>query len=352
MHTPRQGAGPLRLLAVFVLLILAVSPARADVFNGTLYFTTFLGTNRFYSVNYSYNSGIPAFNLSPIQTIPTSKPIGADGILFAPDGKSVLIGGQGPNIYQVNPNTGAVLQTLNTGGLPAYHLALDPSGNLLYAGGSENGGRGLAVLPTNPLGNGVTRPVTGSDQLITGVAFDAKGNAFYTSSGDAGFGSFGTLTGLPDAPVTHALLSNLPAAHGIAYDPFTGDFILVGEKHVTQVDAAGNIISDRVFSGFDSWFDQISLDGLGHAFIANNDGNLLFIDYSQTGLVGSLDDFTAKRFLATSLDDVAPLIGPGSPGPAVPEPTTLALFGLGTSMVAGWHWRRKTTTQNRLARGA
>jgi hypothetical protein len=113
--------------------------------------------------------------------------------------------------------------------------------------------------------------------------------------------------------------------------------ILFGDSHVTQFDPvtlAPIAGGDLTESGFT--FDQGTVDGLGHVFAATNNGNLLFLDISGTGLVGSAS-FSAFPFLADSLDDIAPLSGPGS---NVPEPGTLALLGLAFAGI-GFARRRK-----------
>ena len=61
-------------------------------------------------------------------------------------------------------------------------------------------------------------------------------------------------------------------------------------------------------------FDQGSVNGKGHAYIADNNGHLEFVDYSKTKLVGDPSNFHAAPFLSSSLDNVAPLVGLGSLG--------------------------------------
>jgi hypothetical protein len=339
-------------LVVFGDLLWKESPVRAGPITGTLYFTTYYGSNtgygpatdRVHSVAFNYNPTGHILGYGTAKTITTNQAIGADGIVFAADGKTLLIGGQNTDIYHVDPSNGHVLNTLGTGTVYVYHLALSPNGNNVYGGGSESNSAGLAVVPTNPYGNGVTKAIGGSNSVITGIAFDKNGDAFYTASGNGGDGNFGTITNLSTSPHTTALITNLTAAHGITYDPFTNDFILVGGNEIAQVDTSGHIISERSFSGYNAAFDQASVDGQGHLFVANNDGNLLFVDYSATGLIGDTSDFTAKHFLASYLDDIAPLVGPGGGGlNAAPEPASFTLLTLGLAGMAGYGWLRRKT---------
>jgi hypothetical protein len=55
------------------------------------------------------------------------------------------------------------------------------------------------------------------------------------------------------------------------------------------------------------------VDGHGHLFAANNDGDLLFIDYSASGNIGNVANYTKQQFLAASLDDI--VNGGGAPPP-------------------------------------
>ncbi len=48
--------------------------------------------------------------------------------------------------------------------------------------------------------------------------------------------------------------------------------------------------------------------------------------YAASGAVGDAGNFTSLKFLASNLDDIAPLSGAGS---RVPEPDTMLLLPLG-----------------------
>lgn len=295
------------------LLTMLSSAALADPTNGTLYYTTFAGGNNVKRVDYSYNG--TTFTLSN-KTVIAATP-GADGIVFAPDG-DLLIGGQGNRVHKVDRSNGSFV-TKNAGGIQAYHLMVEPGGNRVFAAGIPGG---LASLPLNPFNNGTAHPLNGNDTLVTTIQWDSAGNAYYTSSGPSGFGAFGTID--MGTFTTSRVFNNLPAAHGMVYDPFTGDLILFGSNHITQIDPGSmSIVSDRVFSGAD--FDQGTADGKGHIFAASNDGDFYFLDYKNTGLVGDASNFVATQFLDANLDDIAPLVGPG----AIPAPGAVLLGMLG-----------------------
>jgi hypothetical protein len=145
-------------------------------------------------------------------------------------------------------------------------------------------------------------------------AYDKAGTAYYTNGGGGGYGNFGIVD--LSTFTTKRFFTNLPAAHGIIYDPLTGDLIIVGSSHVTQIDPTTmKVVSDRDFSSMGiSSLDQGAVDGKGHLYVADNRGQLLFVDYSKTGLIGDPSDFVATPFVANYFDDVAPLAGLGSLG--------------------------------------
>ncbi len=299
---------------------------QAVAVTGTLFFTTFSGGTNVNKVSYSYD-GVSTFALGSVVNIDST--FGADGIIFAPDG-DLIVGGQGDRVHKVKTD-GSGHSTVGAGGTASFHVMLDPSGTKVWSAGIPGA---LAEIPLTPFAGGTAHALSGDDTAITTIAFDAGGTAYYTASGSGGFGSFGTID--LTTFTTTSLMTGVAAAHGMAFDPFTGDLILFGDNHVTQIDTTTlTIVSDLDLStlGLGLALDQGTVDGKGNLFAASNTGVLFFMDYSATGLVAGAGNFFAAPFLAASLDDVAPLSGAGSN--PVPAPATLALMGLGLLSLAG-----------------
>jgi hypothetical protein len=297
------------------LLVPAASRSQGVPANGTLYFTTFSGGVDVHSVSYNFTGS--SFTLGSVSGIASTP--GADGIVFTSDG-FLAVGGQGNAVYRVNPTMGT-FTSQNAGGTSAYHMMAAPDGTIYSSGISGTPASYNGTLTVN----GTAHPLNGDDTSLDTIIWDTKnGKVYYTSSGSGGVGNFGLLN--TTTWTTTRLDTGLAAAHGGYYDAFSDTIILQGDSHITQLDPntpGVPVIGD--VSGVGT-FDQGTVDGLGHIFAANNDGNLTFIDYSTTKNI-STADYTTTTFLAGSLDDVAPLSGAGSQ--PVPE-------SLGFSTVVIW----------------
>jgi hypothetical protein len=328
-----------RLAAIVTgsVLMLLGGQATATVFTGVVYYTYFTGGQNVWRVGYTYNDVTRAFTLNTPQNITSTN--GADGIIFAPNG-NLLIGGQGSgNVYEVNPNTGAIVNTQFTG-TPSFHLTLDPGGNSVYT--SDFGGR-LNIVNI-PIGTGNTpRNISGDDTGLTQVAFGLGGTVFYVQGNPNGFGNLGTIdlaTG-----VTDRLHTNVRPAHGMVFDPFTDLITFFGAGTtgtMNATDGSGLLTSGLVFGVND--FDQGAVDGFGHAIVAGA-GAMTFIDYSLSGDITN-PDFVTNVFGAggisfSGIDDVAPLVGPGSNPGKVAEPATLTLLALGMAGLLASRRRRR-----------
>jgi uncharacterized repeat protein (TIGR01451 family) len=284
-------------LVVFSCLVLNLN-LHADPVSGTLYYTRYAGSPRVKKVDFTYD-GATSFTLNAPVAIADLP--GADGLVIAPDG-NLIIGGQGNAIYKVDPVTGTVTSQ-TAGGGASYHMSMDPNRQRAWSGWESSG---LIEVPLNPFGPGILHTLTGDDTHVDTIAWDETGTAYYTISGAGGFGNFGVID-LTTFKTTRKL-SNVAAAHGMSFDPLTKTFILMGDSHISQVAISGgtaSIISELTFSGVQ--FDQGTVDGVGHVFVADNNGSLVFIDFAASKKIGDPSNFVLKQFLDGSLDDVAPI---------------------------------------------
>jgi hypothetical protein len=195
-------------------------------------------------------------------------------------------------------------------------------------------------------GPGAAHSIVGSEAGvgITDISWSGSDplHAFYTSSAETGNGNFGRLDLTNSAAFsTTRLLTSLPAAHGMLFDPFTQDLLLFGAGHVTQIDPAhpSAVLSDLNLSGQGFNFNDGTVDGRGHLFVASNDGRMLFVDMSSTGLVGSAGNFVTSPFLGAGLDSLT--LNPS------PEPGSLVLLTLGGMTLAGYAWRQRQAVRRR-----
>ena len=307
--------------------------------HGTIYFTRFMVTSKngpvgrflpygpvtdpsnVMRVHYRVGrSGLVLGRPKDVATLPA-----ADGIAWAPN-NTLLIGGQSSGmVYEVNPKTGAA-QAQPAGITNAYMVGLSPHASTAYFGAVGNPTTaGIGVVPLKPFGPGHQLAV-GSN--VDAIAFD-NGTAYYTNSNTYGIGSFGTIN-LQTGTKTH-LLSNVPA-HGMTYDPYTGDLMLFGGNQIAQYSPStgtivstlkvSNLASPRTSNPYFTVFDQGWVNGRGQMFAAANSGQLVYINYAQSGLVGTSTH--TQTFLKSYLDDIvgAPVLSaPASTGcpPADPD---------------------------------
>jgi len=300
---------------------------------GTIYFTTFAGGNNVHSDTFTYNPGVSLTLGSIVNLTPTP---GADGLLFDPLNHNLMIAGQSTTFVSEEPATGGTVNSVKVGSAgQSYHLALN-SGNTTVWNMANGQNAFISVVPL-PFGSaGTSFPVTGNDTDIRGVIFDpATSQYYYTTACDGCTGNFGSITFNGSSFVTTRIATGL-FAHGISYDPFSGDLFVNSANVIQQITPAGVVVGQIRTPG--DQFDQAAENGKGLLFVASNNGNLEFVDYAATKNIGTAT-FTSEQFLASALDDIAPLSGQGS---QTPEPSSMMLLGSGVLGLAGIIRRRFT----------
>lgn len=320
-----------------------VVPTLSSQPTGELAFTTY-SPPTVQTVRFSYRRG----QLSLGQPNLVARLPGADGIAYTPSGNLVVGGQNTSNVFLVNPTDGRV-SPVAAGSPAAFLVVVDPAGDALYTAGLPGK---LDRVPLHPPGPGRQVPLTGDDTSITGMAFGPDGQVLYTASGPGGVGDIGKLD-LSTGRTTR-LFSNTLGAHGITYDPFSRSYMVIGGQAVLQIPPSDptKVLSERTVPGVQ--FDQVSVSGTGLAFLADNYGSLVLIDYSKTGRVGDTRDVVQSQHLIDALDDVAPLIGAGARPVATAAPTWrkmgdagLAGAGLLAVVLGGMGLRNRSANRRR-----
>jgi PEP-CTERM motif-containing protein len=321
---------------------LSVVSAQADPITTDLFYTTFSGGVNVNKANVTLNGSTLTINTnSGVASLN-----GADGLLFLPD-HNLAVAGQGGfggppgSVHEITTAGASVANAPGPNSNGSYHLALNGTGSILYSlcNGDCNGN--LTQFNLSGTG-GVVNAATGANITVTGgtsqdiraIVFDPVNNTWYYGTAGDGVttGTFGTISFSGSSATLTQLLTGVPA-HGLTFDPFTNDVIFSSGDQIDQYNPTSNsVVSSVTLAGIGN-FDQSAVDGKGHLFVASNGGNLVGLDYDTAvgHLIGGAGATHAVTFLASSLDDIAPLTGPG-PRP-LPEPASLALLALGLAVL-------------------
>jgi len=350
-------------IPVTLALLLGVTPVApaATIISGELFFTTFQNqggkipppplTTNLWKVSFVYDSVAGLCLGSATLPCPAAPPpttaiatlTGADGLIFDPaDGTKLVIGEQSANLVARIGVNGAGLVEVKADGLgvdvEAYSMVVHPSKTQVMAL-VNSGTTSINVIPLSPLANGSRHAVTsGVDMSIKGMAFIGN-TAYYGDDDDAAIaGHFGTIDlsnintpGGIFMTTRSTIIDDVPPAkgqgalpsHGLTYDSFSGciiissgteiwqlcpDALLANTFHIkAKVSIPGPCLhpSGNPNCGQVNW-DQTLVDGLGHLFSANNDGDVYFIDYSQsaTKSISDAANYHSQQFLQVALDDI------------------------------------------------
>lgn len=338
----RSIAGTLRGMAAAGSLLAAIlAPAAAgaspnktppvSTLSGTLYYTRFV-TQDYPCANFCNTSPVNVRQVSFTYTPTAGLVLGtsadvaqvaaADGIAAGPGGELVVGGQYTGDLFLVDPTTGAT--TSVAAGTPtAYMVGLSPDGNTAYLGGVGNPAAPgvIGVVSLNPLQTRAPITVHGPDAVVDSIAF-VNGQAYYTSGLPDSNGDFGMID-LTTGQETQ-LLADVPFAHGMVFDPFSGTLILTGGHEIAQVAPAtgavvGAPLTMDLGPGYFDVFDLPWVDGQGHLFAAANDGNLVFVDYSGTQSVASAQDVVQTVTVDSYLDDTVGFLSPAACAPRDPD---------------------------------
>jgi hypothetical protein len=332
------------ITACLAMLSGMIVPAHAATINGDLFFTTFQNqsgapgitpSTNVWKVPFTYDGTIFTLGL----TVPIKTLTGADGLEFDPNdstNSTLLIGEQNSNrVAQLSTDGATLIEKKADGSQPQVYLGAQAYGvqatpdkaNLITLPNDPSPfGTSINISPLGPLGDGVRHLVTGVSTTLRGIDF-RQGVAYWGDADDRQLNRFGTIdlstyiTSLVNIvdDVDHTAGQGSLPSHGVTYDKFSDCFFLASGNNVWQVcpkvDGNYHIVAKvqtpgatntnpvtNPLSYFDNW-DQVSVDGQGHLFAANNDGDLLFIDYAATGNIGT-STHQFQNFLAASLDDI------------------------------------------------
>ena len=134
--------------------------------------------------------------------------------------------------------------------------------------------------------------LSGDDKLISHVAVESDGSAYYLGADAEDGGTFGEID--LETNTTTRLLEGLPAAADVADDPQTGELIVIGEGEIAQIQPQpeAHIVSRREVPPGEA-LESGAVDGDGHLFVRRTDGEIVFVDYGASGRIGAAENFTA-----------------------------------------------------------
>jgi hypothetical protein len=327
---------------------------------GNVYYTDYTGSVGYFG--FTYNPSIPpgvgtfTFTTSPT-TLVSALPHGADGIIFNPNTPApelLLVGtnDNSNNFYQINPYgatpngcpTTACTDFAVTGipTTPPYNLQVDAAPSTTLYMNSDPGTLASVTL-SSLIGSG-TVSVAGTSYSLVGevslntVEFTSPTTGFYTSelaprfaglTGHVGTVVINTVTKVATATCfkTAGVCTVFNGVHGLSFDPLNSKYLFAfGANQINQIDSTTGalVANEAVISPTGLVFDQGSVDGQGHLLLASNNGIFYFEDYTTRGATGTVATtnfhFTTNAGGAfQTMDDIAPLVGSGSPQHPVPE---------------------------------
>jgi PEP-CTERM motif len=240
---------------------------------------------------------------------------GPDSLIFS--GSNILF----TNVFagDVSLFNGTTNTILQTGLSIPQDLTLDPGGATYLVSDTGNG----RILRQSVTGGSVATLATPGNP--TGLAYDPAGQLFVVNGSDL----------LQIDPTTGATINTFvlgSAGDGLAYDPFTGNLFVSFTSGIEEVPTSLSG-SGTTFAYNGDRIDGLESDGLGNIYLADTDAQRI-VEFNIGG-----SSFTPLSSVPT-IDDLAPVVGPGSA--PVPEPATLTLTALGLAGIVTRRARRRS----------
>jgi sugar lactone lactonase YvrE len=219
-------------------------------------------------------------------------------------------------IRSFNPVTKADTMITSSFSTDLRDLALDPGGKSVLVSDVDNGKVWRVVLDT-----GVRTKLADFVSSPGGIAYDASGRLLVNVD----------KTVYQLDPATGSILHSASAGQfmdGLTYDPYSGKFYAAGVSGLIPIafDSSGKLVVGTQLGSFGS---SSNLDGVE----SDGKGNIIVADIGD-GINGRVwmynidKDQTTWLFNAEGVDDIAPIVGGGSPpGSSVPAPATVLLLG-------------------------
>jgi streptogramin lyase len=226
---------------------------------------------------------------------------GPAGIAFASDGTLYVLGASGTGmLYKVNPTTGSETLVGSTGlTVIEGDIAIDPTTGVIYGAYYFPGGSGRNLITINPTtGAGSVVFALPSNSDVSALAFDSSGNLFAIDSSTDRILQLNKTTGAVLSSV--ALSVPLGVVAGMAFDPATGVLYAADGN----VGGTNNLYTVNTTTGAMTLVGPVG------------------IPFNPTTNVGGLSGLAF------------------SPS-AVPEPSTLTMFGVGALGLVGAAVRRR-----------
>jgi sugar lactone lactonase YvrE len=245
-------------------------------------------------------------------------PSAADSIIFDASGNVIYTELYTGQVVRYNPITTISTTLANSLNTPA-DMVLEPGGNSMLV--SEFTGGNIDRITFSPPGVTTLSTSLGNPE---GLAYD--GTKLFANIGYRGGGPTGKEVAEIN-PVTGAIMATSPGLNsldGLTYDPYSGLLYassLYGNL-VYSIDP-NNLSNVQIATGSQiiPAPDGITTDAIGNIFIASSDS----LGDSHIYQLDLNTQILTQETFVNGLDDLAPASGAGS----VPEPTSLALLGVG-----------------------